>query len=271
MPHAFRTTGPTTYISECSFRTGRLRLSRCLVYFLESPESWKWLKRSIAHREKFKKLLEYGRDHPGEVKEVNGVRVCCSKEFLIGKGGDGTRVYIGLGKDGNEKAVKRLPKDACASLAEKEKEVLNSTMSNYVVNYWFLDDKCDKEYLFLILDLCEETLQNFVERSSLDDLAIISPDIIRQVLKGLDDLHGGEMAILHRDLKPSNILRNVDGKWLLADFGISQILTGGASTYLSNEKGTRHWRAVESYPSNGVSSDGKVRYKTESDIQVDLC
>jgi serine/threonine protein kinase len=213
-------------------------------------------------------LLEYGQDNPGEVKEVNGVRVCCSIDFLIGKGSDGTRVYIGLGKDGCERAVKRLPRDACSGLAEQEKQVLNRAKSNNVVNYWFLDDKCDKDYLFLILDLCEETLQDFVDRSNLVDLARIAPDIILQVLRGLDDLHRGGMPILHRDLKPSNILRNVHGKWLLADFGISRILTGGANTHLSNERGTKHWRAVESYPANGVSDDGEVRYKKESDIQV---
>jgi hypothetical protein len=150
-------------------------------YFVESPELWKWKKCSKIHRDKFEKLLKYGQEHSHEVKDINGVRVCCSKEFLIGKGGEGTRVYVGLGKDGYERAVKRLPRDACACLAEQEKQALNelnTTQSNYVVNYWFLDDKCDKEYLFLILDLCEETLEEFVRDSSLDNLTTIAPDII---------------------------------------------------------------------------------------------
>ncbi len=51
--------------------------------------------------------------------------VCCSKDFLIGKGSDGTRVYIGLGKDGVERAVKCLHRDICSGLAEQEKKVLN--------------------------------------------------------------------------------------------------------------------------------------------------
>jgi serine/threonine protein kinase len=164
----------------------------CFVSCIESLESWKWEKRSIVHREKFIKLLQYGKDYPEEIKDVNGVRVCCSEEFLIGKGSDGTRVYVGLGKDGYEKAVKRLPRDACADEAEQEKRVLNelnATTSNYVVNYWFLDEQCDKDYFFLILDLCEETLANFVVGNSLENLETIAPDIIRQVLKGLADLH----------------------------------------------------------------------------------
>ncbi len=217
------------------------------------------------------KLIEYGKIHPEEIKEVNGVRVCCSEEFLIGKGCDGTRVYVGLGKDGVERAVKRLQKDFSSGLAEQEKKILNepnTTKSTYVVNYWFLDEQSDKNFLFLILDLCEETLADFVGRSILPDLLKIAPDVIRQVLKGLADLHRDPNSILHRDLKPSNILSNIQGNWLLADFGISRILTGDTSTHASTQRGTENWRAVESYPSNGTTDDGKVRYKKESDIQV---
>ncbi|CAB4040152.1 serine threonine- kinase endoribonuclease IRE1, partial [Paramuricea clavata] len=234
-----------------------------------SGESWKWEETSIVHREKFIKLGEYRKTHPKDIKEVNGVHVCCSNEFLIGKGSDGTRVYVGLEKNGHERAVKRLPRDVCTGLAEQEKKVLkelNETKSNYVVNYWFLDEQSDRDYLFIILDLCEETLENFVANSSDDDLVKIAPDIIRQVLKGLADLHCEPMPILHRDLKPSNILRNVHDKWLLADFGISRILTEGASTLpTTDQRGTEDWRAVES--NNMAADDGKLRFKKESDIQ----
>ena len=251
---------------------GHLRSLSSLVFLLESQESWKWEKRSIIHREKLMKLIEYGKIHPEEIKEVNGVRVCCLEDFLIDKGCDGTRVYVGLGKDGVERAVKCLRRDSSSSLAEHEKKVLNelsTTTSIYVVNYWFLDDQSDKNYLFLILDLCEETLADFVGRSSLHDLIKIAANIIRQVLKGLADLHGDPNRILHRDLKPSNILRNVQGNWLLADFGISRILTEDNSTYVSDmQRGTENWMAVESYPSNDITDGGKVRYKKESDIQV---
>jgi serine/threonine protein kinase len=220
------------------------------------------------------KLQEYGKTHPEEIKEVNGVRFCGSQKFLIGKGGDGTRVYVGLGKDGYERAVKRFPRDLCACVAEHEKKVLNelnTTQSNYVVRYWFLDDENDNEWLFLILDLCEETLIHFVNRSSLEDLAKNVRTIFQQVLKGLSDLHCDPKPVLHRDLKPSNILRDVHGNWLLADFGISRILTTSDSTHLSEQRGTEDWRAVESYPQNGMTDDGIVRYKKESDIQVGFC
>ena len=237
----------------------------------EFPESLYWTKTSIMHRKKLMKLREKIKYHPDQVHEVNGVRVCCSEEFLIGKGSDGTLVYVGLGNDGVEKAVKRLPRDACSSLAEQEKKVLNELSrkeSQHFVNYWFLEEQNDKDFLFLILDLCEETLENFVEYSSVTDLVKCAPDIIRQVLKGLADLHRNPDPILHRDLKPSNILRNVQGNWLLADFGITRILKAGVRPYVTNSRKAEDWKAAESCYFEDMNSDRIIHYKKESDMQV---
>ena len=127
------------------------------------------------------------------------------------RGSDATRVYVGLSKDGYERAVKRLPRDDCACLAEQEKKILNepnAITSNHVVRYWSLDDESDNDWVFLIMDLCEETLTEYVERSSFEECQKIARDIIQQILKGLANLHGKPNCILHRGLKPSNILRN---------------------------------------------------------------
>ena len=238
--------------------------------FLESPEIWKWIKTSKVHAEKFQKLLECGRSHPEKIKEVNGVRVCFSKEFCVGFGAKGTCVYIGLGKDGCEKAVKRLLKDVCTDSAEKEKEILLKLKSSNVVKYWFLSDEHrEGDYLFLILDLCEETLEDFVKNCT-EEIAKIAPAIIRQVLEGICDLHHNNPPILHRDLKPRNILRDVDGKWLLADFGISRVLPEGVTSHVSDQRGTKDWRAVESCTPKDTSNNDLVRYKKESDIQVEF-
>ena len=271
----------TNFPDEPAFREkGRQKKSQVkpscfayIVFFLaERPESWMWEENSVLHREKFTKLHEHGRIHPEDFNVISDVRVCFSNEFLVGRGSDATRVYVGLGRDGYERAVKRLPRDDCACLAEQEKKILNepnAVQSKYVVRYRYLDDKSDKDWVFLIMDLCEETLDQYVERSSSQGWTNIARIIIQQVLQGLADLHyGGSNYILHRDLKPSNILRDVHGKWLLADFGISRILTNEVSTFRSKQRGTKDWRAVESCSSKGVSDDAEVRYKKESDIQV---
>ncbi|CAB4037465.1 serine threonine- kinase endoribonuclease IRE1, partial [Paramuricea clavata] len=145
--------------------------------------------------------------------------------------------------------------DACAGLAEHEKEILNepnAKKSNHVANYCSFDDESDKEYFFLIMDLCEETLETFVgdKNKTLKDLVTNAPVIIQQVLKGLADLHRDPKPILHRDVKPLNVLRNMHGDWLLADFGIIRLLAGGATTHQSKPMGTEDWIAVESHPSN---------------------
>jgi serine/threonine-protein kinase/endoribonuclease IRE1 len=242
-----------------------------MSYFVESSASWSWEEKSKTHRERFQTFLEYGREHPEEIKEISGVRFCPSKEFCIGRGSDGTRVYIGLGKDGYERAVKRLHKDQCRSLAKHEKKMLNelnTATSKHTIKYWSHDDESDKEFVHLILDLCEETLEEYVKRNSWEDLLAIAPDVICQIVEGVSDLHQKPTAILHRDLKPSNIMRNVQDRWLLADFGISRTLPPNQDTLVSKQRGNEHWRAVESYSSEESSHESRARYKKESDIQT---
>ena len=229
-----------------------------------------WIKSSIIHRDKFEKLLEYGQDQSKRIQEINNVRVCFSEEFLVGWGSDGTRVYVGLGRDGYERAVKRIPRDILCS-AEQEKKILNernALESNHVVKYRHLDNYSNHDFVYLIMDLYEETLKQYVKRSSSDDWSQVTRDIIWQILRGLADLHCQPKCILHRDLKPSNILRNVHNKWLLADFDISRILTHDQSTHRSKERGTKNWKAVESCSFKDKSNDADVPCKKESDIQV---
>ena len=232
-----------------------------------------WIKNSKIHRDKFKKLLQYGRDQSKKIQEINNVRVCFSEEFLVGRGSDGTRVYVGLGRDGYERAVKRIPRDILCS-AEQEKKILNESNaleSNHVVKYKYLDDHSNDDWVYLIMDLCEETLDDYVEyvkRSSPDDWSQVKRNIIRQILKGLADLHCQPKCILHRDLKPSNILRNVKKKWFIADFDLSRILTQDECTYRSKERGTKYWKAVESCSFKDKLNGAEVPYKRESDIQV---
>ena len=237
--------------------------------FLENHGSWKWEKVSVTYKAKFESLIERGREYPDEIMEIRGVYVCLNTEFLIGTGGQSAGVYVGLGKDGTEKAVKVFFKATHGHLAEQKKELLKKCETKefaHVLRYWFLDDTSHNVFAFLIMELCEETLKNFVHRNSRDDLVKRAPDIIQQILKGLAGLHRAPNRILHRDLKPSNILRNVHGEWLLGDFGIGQILPED-TTHLSMKRGTKNWRAVESCTISATSDDDERK----SDIQVRFC
>ncbi|XP_046843847.1 60 kDa SS-A/Ro ribonucleoprotein-like isoform X2 [Xenia sp. Carnegie-2017] len=232
-------------------------------------QPWKCFDKSIMHQEKFKRMEEYGRKHPEKVTLLNELRVIFKEEFLLGKGSDGTRVYVALGNNGYGKAVKRIHKDSSGKdFAKREKEIfneLNAKRSNYVVNFWDLKENLDEEYLYMILDLCEESLESYVKSSSLQDLQKVVPKVLIQVLNGLVHLHSGKRPILHRDLRPSNVLLDVQGNFLIADFGISHMLSDETSTHRSIERGAKYWIAPESYDASDESID-KVRYKKESDV-----
>ncbi|XP_046844542.1 uncharacterized protein LOC124438449 isoform X2 [Xenia sp. Carnegie-2017] len=232
-------------------------------------KEWKYFDQSIKHKEKFLKLIKYGRDPDIKVECVNDVRVIFSDEFCIGIGNNGTRVYLGLKKDGYGKAVKRIRRDICTNEAENEMKILNeikAKKSSYVVNYYHLEEDTGTEYVYLILDLCEESLESFVKSSTLEDLQKSLPEILKQILKGLADLHSEPNPILHRDLKPSNVFRDAQGQYLIADFGSSRILKNGLKTHVSDAtKGTQYWIAPESYVFDEESFD-KARYKPESDV-----
>ena len=217
------------------------------------------------------KCLQVPENSP-KIRNINGVRVCFEEEFRIGEGADGTSVYIGLSEDGYERAVKRLLKNVSGKLGLQEKKILNTLNavdSKCILRYWFYDQESDPTFSYLILDLCEETLEQYVKDQSQEKLVKNAAFIIRQILDALDDLHRKPEPVLHRDLKPSNIMRSVNDKWLLADFGLSRILHEGQTSHQSVEKGTKFWRAVESYPTMAKGdSDSKVRFKKRSDIQA---
>ena len=59
-----------------------------------------------------------------DIVEISGVRVCIRKEFLIGKGAQSNGVYVALGTDGSEKAVKLFFKATQDQSAEKEKMLM---------------------------------------------------------------------------------------------------------------------------------------------------
>ena len=239
---------------------------------LGSKSPWKWKPVSISHRDKYEKLLQLQHaENSRKIKKINGVRVCCEDEFKIGQGADGTSVYIGLSEDGYERAVKRLVKNVSGQLGLHEQNVLNTLNavdSRYIVRYWFYDEDSDDGFAYLMLDLCEETLEHYVKNQRQEKLDENAVAIIRQILEALNDLHRKPTPVLHRDLKPSNILRNVHDKWLMADFGLSRTLSEEQTTHQSEERGTKFWRAVESYPiENGDHNcSNKVWFEKKSDI-----
>ena len=189
------------------------------------PKDWK--KVSVKHREKYERLSEVwenAESNPKLITIINDNGVCFKEEFSIGSGSYGTEVYVCLGSDGIERAIKRLPKVLC-NLLKNERDILtssNAVESPRVVNYWFYDDTSSPDFGYLILNLYEQNLEEFVKEKGETITESRARDMIFQVLDGLKALHSREPRILHRDLKPTNILVDVNGDLVLSDFGIGR-------------------------------------------------
>ena len=180
---------------------------------------------SVKHTKTFIQLLNIMRIEPETVTVIQENSICFDSDFLIGSGSCGTEVYICLGSDGIERAIKRLPKNLCQKFLENERDILtspNAVESPRIVNYWFYDEKTSPDFGYLILNLYEQNLEEFINEEGRAMTEARSRKMIYQVLEGLKALHSKEPRILHRDLKPTNILLDVNGDLALSDFGIGR-------------------------------------------------
>ena len=249
------------------------------------PKDWK--KVSVKHREKLELLSKVWRYCDGtqrveypKIIIINGNGVCFQEEFSIGSGSCGTEVYVCLGSDGIERAIKRLPKFLC-NLLKNERDILtsqNAVESPRVVNYHFYDDTSSPDFGYLILNLYEQNLEEFVEKEGKKITESRAREMIRQVLEGLKALHSREPRIIHRDLKQTNILVDVHGHLVLSDFGIGRFFPEGATTYHTETKrGSKGWVPYECIDWDGLYSNAmkdpsraplQLKWKETSDMQV---
>lgn len=76
-------------------------------------------------------------------------------------------------------------------------------------------------------------------------------DILKDICRGLQELHRRNVAVL--DLKPDNVLMTEDGTAVLADFGISRIVTHTISTVAG---GTPNFQPPEQFDIGGQAYQG---------------
>ncbi|XP_028413361.1 2-5A-dependent ribonuclease-like [Dendronephthya gigantea] len=221
------------------------------------------LKRSVKHRKNIQ-MLEAMNCNQLEETDIPMQAFVANNQFKIGDGGFSC-VYVGLMKDGSEVAVKRILVQSEAKTAENEKEILSLVKTSncpFIVHYRYFHR--DDTFMYLIVDLCEETLRELVHACSIEHLLQQGTRMISEILSGLEFLHG--KGILHRDLKPSNVLVDIEGRMKLADFGISRVLEDGETTVETDAKGTHGWMPPEVI--EAIVKKEKSRFKRKSDVQV---
>ncbi|KAI5098341.1 hypothetical protein C0J45_12068 [Silurus meridionalis] len=199
------------------------------------------------------------------IYHLGNLTISESAEFEIAKGSDGTRVFLGLRDDGTEVAVKRMLKSNYQDLKNEEEFLRLPELDNpSIVRY--VDFAEDDKFGYLVLQLCEYTLEEYIQNHLPEDSSQqlkVLKKIVKEVLCSLKVLHSQNTKVLHRDIKPQNVLIDITGKARLADFGISRRLKLEETTCRTNAAGTKCWK-----PSETVDEDSNRGYERSSDIQV---
>ncbi len=100
------------------------------------------------------------------------------------------------------------------------------------------------EFLYLLMELAEETLAKRLEKSSLSLEEV--QKIVQEIAAGLVYLHREPHPKVHRDLKPANVLR-VGDRWKLSDFGLLRSIDSQGSARTSKGQGTNGYAPPEAY------------------------
>ncbi|CAB4013026.1 serine threonine- kinase ppk4-like [Paramuricea clavata] len=120
-------------------------------------------------------------------------------------------LYVGVMEDGSEVAVKRTLTQSGEDAAKNENEILNMIKTEefpFIVSY----RHClrDDTLVYLIIDLCEENLNNYIQSQNIDCFQQHGPRMIKEILTGLTFLQ--DRQILLKDLKPLNIFIDIEGR-----------------------------------------------------------
>ncbi|XP_062398579.1 uncharacterized protein LOC134088579 isoform X2 [Sardina pilchardus] len=222
-----------------------------------------WLKISVRWRLKLEKLANM---RTAEVKKVGNLTFCVNSQNLIARGSDGTEVFLGLRDDGTEVAIKRMTKSNYQLLKNEEAFLrLPQLESPNIVRY--VDFADDENFGYLALQLCEYTLEEYIQSHLPEDCLerkIVLKAKVEEVLRSLEVLHCHDTKVLHRDIKPQNVLIDIQGKARMADFGISRRLNVGQTTLVTKSAaGTKCWKSREV-----VDEDSDTGFKRSSDVQV---
>ena len=164
----------------------------------------------------------------------------------LGRPGKHGAVFRGVDAEEHDIAVKRI--DLTAGQNDRKQftreieiaERLSTIQPDYLMP--ILDWTWVSDALFIMMPLASRSLAEEIELHPQG----LEPNEVRQVLieitTGLADMHANK--VVHRDIKPHNILY-YDGRWRLADFGISRNLEVTTATLSWNGTGTIEYWAPE--------------------------
>ncbi len=131
---------------------------------------------------------------------------------LLGSGGFG-RVYATVSDDGEEAAVKLIPK-----VPGGDRELLFEDLGEARNIVPILERGETPDHWVIVMPRADGSLRQHLDAAGGSLAATEVVEIWQDVVNALEDLDG---RVVHRDIKPENVLL-LDDQWCLADFGIAR-------------------------------------------------
>ncbi|UYV64351.1 hypothetical protein LAZ67_3000364, partial [Cordylochernes scorpioides] len=166
---------------------------------------------------------------------------------FLGQGGGGS-VHEATWR-GLKVAVKEFKPQSINSPVENNREIMFLSQLRHeniiqFIGYYALPTLSNTLKVYAILEFCPNTLEDILHDLTRQFSYNEKKSIVSQLVNGLEYI--SKRHIIHRDLKPANILLGQDGRYKIADFGVSKILyqEEGFMTYIG-AVGTLFYRAPE--------------------------
>jgi len=210
-------------------------------------------KRNGKKNDKGKKMKEKVKKEKKQDQQDGRVGNLQVSDQVLGYGSSGTVVFKGHFR-GREVAVKRMLKTFVQTAEREVKLLIESDLHPNLVHYYTMEE--DKEFVYLALTYCRESLEEFMSSSRFPDTNKETREkMVLGICRGMNHLHN--LNIVHRDLKPQNILLDWNGGIKISDMGLAKKLDSDANSFSTNSPGSRGWQAPELLTENG----GKRRTK----------
>ena len=164
----------------------------------------------------------------------------------LGKEGGFSNIFLGFDNEKKRDVIiKKIDKlKTKEELFNREIEIIKKMKCKNSVEYY--DHYNDNDYYYIIMEKCDEDLNDFLEKNNGSLSETMIKNILIQLNEAFKAMHSNN--IIHRDLKPENILikynssDNNDFTVKLADFGISREYN---KKYFSTHMGTQGYAAPE--------------------------
>ncbi|KAI9561073.1 hypothetical protein GHT06_012029 [Daphnia sinensis] len=184
------------------------------------------------------------------------------REHILGRGA--FACVFGGTLNGIPVAVKRIQlHDLEAEIQAREENILKSMDHENVLKILHIEE--NEDFKFLVLELCEATLHDYIRRRYVGDMPP-DPNALHQMASGLNYIHS--KGFVHRNVKPENVLISAKGVLKIADFGFCKPFRKTSSFSMVIPRGNRIYCAPEFLQLESKTNEEKEKINNDKAIDI---